>query len=162
LWLPRVPPLRTARRTWFVTAEDHSFRRLLMQTENDGELSGILGAQAMRSTTRTRHSRGVKAAVRLGPAIARQVVRHSGGAWRWLWRTEFSSVKKGRFSEDLSAFRGRTPGILGAHNPICTCTTPSSRWPSVCGNAEILRTEPPHLRQGKALTKSADEQISQV
>jgi hypothetical protein len=25
-------------------------------------------------------------------------------------------VKKGRFSEDLSAFRGRTLGILGAHN----------------------------------------------
>ena len=33
-------------------------------------------------------------------------------------------MKKGRFSEDLSAFRGRTLGILGAHNPICTCTSP--------------------------------------
>src|SRR4051794_35833892 len=45
-----------------------------------------------------------------------------GGAC--LWERKFSSVKKGRFSEDLSAFWGRTLGILGAHNPICTCRLP--------------------------------------
>jgi hypothetical protein len=54
-----------------------------------------------------------------------------------VWRTEFSSVKKGRFSPDLSASGGRTLGKLGALNPICPCTRSSSRTEPVCGNGEI-------------------------
>jgi hypothetical protein len=76
-------------------------------------------------------------------------LRHSGGAWPYLWRTEFSSAKKGRFSEALSAFRGRTLGILGAHNPICTCTTPSSRLPAVVEMWEFYAQEPRRLPAGE-------------
>ena len=143
-----------ARQRWLVTTEDHSFRRLLTQTENGGELIGILGADAIHWATRPRHSRGAKAGGAAPTGNYAVGLRHSGGAWPYLWRTEFSSVKKGRFSEDLSAFRGRTLGILGAHNPICTCTTPSSRMPAVCGNVGILRGEPRRRRQGKDLTCS--------
>jgi hypothetical protein len=133
-----------------VTAEDRSFRRLLTQLENGGQLFGILGAHAIQWATQTRHSGARKAAVR-----HRQPLRDSfgilGAHGKCLWRTKFSSVKKGRFSDDLSAFQGRTLGILGAHNPICACITPSSRLPAVCGNVGILREEPPRrMRQGKA------------
>src|SRR5579863_4765328 len=132
-----------ARQRWFVTAEDYSFRRLLTQTESGGELFGILGAHAMQWATRTRHSRG---STRRYGTNQRLGGRSSAfwGRMAGLWRTEFSSVKKGRFSEDLSAFRGRTLGILGAHNPICTCPTSSSRLPTVCGNVNpARRTAPP-------------------
>ena len=71
------------------------------------------------------------------------------GADGRLWRTEFSSVKKGRFSEDLSAFRGRTLGILGAHNPICSCTSPVVGCPLFVEMWEITR-KPRRLRQGKS------------
>ena len=89
-----------------MTAEDQSFRSLLTQPESGGES--------------VRHSRGACDAMASGGGgTDRQLrggLRHSGGAWPYLWRTESSSVKKGRFSEGLSAFRGRTLGILGAHN----------------------------------------------
>ena len=154
MWLPRVPPLRTARQRWFVTAEDHSFRRRLTQTESGGEsVRHSRGAYDARGNT-TSAFWGRKATVQHPTSNCAVGLRHSGGAWPCLWRTEFSSVKKGRFSEDLSAFRGRTLGIPGAHNPICTCTTPVVDCPLFVEMWEIRREEPRRLRQGESLRKA--------
>jgi hypothetical protein len=140
-----------------VTAEDHSFQRLLTPTEIGGES--------------IRHSRGAYDAIGqhdlciLGrePAVQHPTsncatrVRHSGGGWLRLWRTEFSSVKKGRFLEDLSAFRGRTLGILGAHNPICTSTSPVVGCPLFVEMWEFAEKNRAAYGRGKRCTKSAAE-----
>ena len=50
---------------------------------------------------------------------------------------KISSALWGRFQREFSAFWGREIGILGAHNPICSCIRSSSRHRPVCGNLEI-------------------------
>jgi hypothetical protein len=69
-----------------------------------------------------------------------------GAVLRSCWKSSFprclrmrkiSSAFWGRFQWEFSAFWGREIGILGAHNPICSCIRSSSRQQPVCGNLEI-------------------------
>lgn len=76
---------------------------------------GILGAHLAGAIVRDDSRIGIKLAFVAPPLECRRIAQ---------WKTEISSATSGLSRRRFSALSGRMIGILGAHNPICTCTDP--------------------------------------
>ena len=111
-----------------MTAEDHSFRRLLTATENNEELFGILGARAIEWLTRTRHSRGAGRRVQHRSASLRWLFGILGAHVRTCGERSFPRWRRGAFrgiyrysGGELSAFRGHIILYVPVQLPVVDC-----------------------------------------